>query len=137
MKKVKSIFRYIFAIVLIVSIVIFTIINILNSTLLDKSFVLKILDETGYYDKVLGYAQNNFENYIIQSGLDKTVIDGIITREDVVNDTQKILNNIYNNIEEKINAENLKTKLQANIDTATQGMLLTTSQKDSLNSSSL
>lgn len=134
MKKVKSVFRYIFAIVLAISLIIFFLVNILSSTILDKKYVSNKLDETGYYDKVYGYAISNFENYIIQSGLDKSVLDGIITREDVVNDTQKILNNIYSNIEETINAESLKTKLHANIETATQGMIVTEEQKVSLNS---
>jgi hypothetical protein len=132
-KKVKSVFRYIFAVAFAISLIIYFLINILSSTLLNKNYVLKKLDETGYYDKVYGYATSNFENYIIQSGLDKSVLDGIITREDVVNDTQKVLNNIYTNIEETVNAENLKTKLRANIDSATQGMLVTEEQKNSLN----
>lgn len=133
MKKVKSVFRYIFAVAFAISLIIYFLINILSSTLLNKNYVLKKLDETGYYDKVYGYATSNFENYIIQSGLDKSVLDGIITREDVVNDTKKVLNNIYTNIEETVNAENLKTKLRANIDSATQGMLVTEEQKNSLN----
>lgn len=133
MKKVKSVFRYIFAIVLAISLIIFFLVNILSSTILDKKYVSNKLDETGYYDKVYGYAISNFENYIIQSGLDKSVLDGIITREDVVNDTQKILNNIYSNIEETVNAESLKTKLHANIENATQGMIVTEEQKVSLN----
>lgn len=133
MKKVKSVFRYIFAVAFAISLIIYFLINILSSTLLNKSYVLKKLDETGYYDKVYGYATSNFENYIIQSGLDKSVLDGIITKEDVINDTQKVLNNIYTNIEETVNAENLKIKLRANIDSATQGMLVTEEQKNSLN----
>ena len=133
MKKVKSIFRYIFAIVLTISIGIYFVINIVSSTILNKNYVLKKLDETGYYDKVYGYANSNFEKYIIQSGLDKSVLEGIITRDDVVNDTQKIITNIFSNIEETINTDNLKTKLHANIDAATQGMIVTEEQKASLN----
>ena len=133
MKKVKSVFRYVFASVLAISLIIYFVINTFSSTLFDKNYVLKVIDETGYYDKIYGYATSNFENYIIQSGLDKSVLEGIITREDVVNDTQKILNNIYSNIEETVNADSLKTKLHANIDTAIQGMLVTEEQKASLN----
>lgn len=133
MSKIKSIFRYIFTIVLTISLIIYITINVLSSTILDKSFVLNKLDETGYYDKVYGYALTNFENYIIQSGLEESVLEGILTREDVVNDTQKILNNIYNNIEEDVDATSLKERLNANIEEATKSMLLTTSQKEALN----
>ena len=132
MKKVKSIFRYIFTIILTITLIAYFVINILSSTIMNKSFVLSKLDETGYYDKILGYAQENFENYLVQSGLDKSVLENIITREDVVEDTQKVLNNIYSNIEENINAENLKTKLNANIENATKNMGLSDAQKASL-----
>ena len=133
MKKIKLIFRNIFAIILSITLIIYFITNILLSTILDKNFILKKIEETGYYDKIYGYATSNFENYIIQSGLDKSVLDGILTREDVVKDTERILNNIYSNIEESVTAESLKTKLHANIEVATQGMQITEEQKESLN----
>ena len=41
-------------------------------------------------------AEDNFEKYINQSGLDESVFEGIITKEKVEKDSKIILYNIFN-----------------------------------------
>ena len=132
MSKVKEILRYVLAIILAIAIIVYVIVNIASSTLLNKNFVLDKLDETAYYTKIYAYAKENFKNYIQQSGFEESVLDEIITEEQVKKDAQKVLTNIYNNIDEEVTAEEMKSKLQENIKKQTQNMIITTEQQKSI-----
>lgn len=129
MKKIGSFFRYIFTIILAISLILLFLINILSTTIFDKEFILKINDEVGYYDKAYEYLTADFEQYLTQNELDKSGIEEVITKEDIVNDTEKLLNNINGNREEIISAENIKAKLSAKIEAKTQDAQITEEQK--------
>ena len=116
MKVLKNIFTYIIITLLTVLISAFFMIRLLSSTILSKDYVLAKLDETDYYNKVYSYVESNFEKYIYQSGLDESVIKNIITVEQVKEDTQSILDNIYDNAKKEIKVEEVKQNLIENIE---------------------
>ena len=89
MKKLKTIVRYIISIILTIVLTAWIIINIASSTILDEQYVLDKFEETDYYSKIYTMAESNFENYIHQSGLDEEVLQGLITEEQLENDTKK------------------------------------------------
>lgn len=132
MRNVKTILRYILSIILTIAIIIFIIANVAKTTILDKNYVLSKLDETSYYVKIYGYIKENFKNYIQQSGFEESILDDVISEEQVRLDTQKVITNIYNNVNEEITAEELKTKLSENIKKATINMILTTEQQNAI-----
>ena len=134
MSKVKSVIRYVLAIILTLAIILFSIINIASFTIINKAFVLKKLEETSYYNKIYSYTKSNFENYIYQSGLDETVLENVITEEQVKSDTEKIITNIYNSIEEDISVDDIKERLSNNIEKVTGDNKLTEAQKQSIDS---
>ena len=134
MKNVKTILRYILAVILTFSIVIFLVVNIAKSTILNKTFVLNKLDQTAYYTKIYAYIKENFKNHIQQSGLEETILDDLITQEQVENDTKKVITNMYNNVHEEISTEELKQRLTSKIDEQIKGTLVTTEQKQEINS---
>ena len=130
--KVKTVIRYILSVVLALAIIVFLLANLAKTTILDKNYVLGKLDKTSYYVKLYGYIKENVKNYIPQSGFDESIIDGVITEEQVKTDTKKVITNIYNDINEKITAEEIKTKLSENIKKATSNMIITTEQQKSI-----
>lgn len=132
MKNIKNISKYIITIILTIFIIIFVIANIARSSILNKNFILKKLDDTAYYVKVYGYIKENFKNYIQQSGFDESILNNVITQEQVKEDTNKIITNLYNNVNEEITAKEIETKLSENIKKATAEIEITEEQQTAI-----
>lgn len=132
MRIFKKTIKYILTIIITVLIIAYLLINLLSSTILNESYILSKLEETGYYDKIYDYVLSNFENYIHQSGFDEEVLDNIITKEKVRNDTRAIISNIFNGIAEDIEVKDIEEKLNENINNQISGMTLTEVQKQSI-----
>ena len=133
MKKLKTIVRYIISIILTIILTAWIIINIASSTILDEQYVLDKFEETDYYSKIYTMAESNFENYIHQSGLDEEVLQGLITEEQLENDTKKIISNIYNGTNETIDTEQLRTDLTNKIEQSLTNRAITAAQRRSIN----
>ena len=86
-----------------------------------------------YYYKIYSDVKSNFENYIYQSGLDEVVLENIVTQDQVKEDVQSIVNNIYDNAKIEIDTEVIKQKLNTNISNSLQNTKLTSSQQNSIN----
>lgn len=117
MKILKNFFMICLSLILTIAVVSIMIINQVSSTILKKDYILAKLEETDYYHKIYEYVESNFEKYIYQSGLDESVIENVITEEQVKQDTQKILANLYDHAQETIETEEMKQKLETNIQT--------------------
>lgn len=116
MKIARKIIRYIIAFVLSVSIISYFLVKLTSSTILSESYILAKLEETNYYEKILEEVKSNFEKYIYQSGMDEEIIENIVSEDRIKEDTKLILNNIYDGLEEKINAQTIKDSLNSNIE---------------------
>ena len=125
----KRIIQYIVATILALAILALIIINILTSSVLSKEYILGKLQEQNYYEKIYNEVESNFENYINQSGLDEEVLKDIITKDKIQKDTKIIINNIYNGMDEKIDTEEIKNKLNENIDNSLNRKKTATEQK--------
>ena len=79
-------------------------------------YIEKQLDEVNYYASVYNKVEENFGQYILQSGLDEHVIDNIVTEEQIKQDIQNIINAIYNNEEYTVSTELVKENLEKNIE---------------------
>ena len=132
MRTFKKIVTYICALILAISIVLCTLVYLISSTILNKNYVLEKLDETNYYSQIYELVESNFENYIQQSGLDETVIDGIITEEKVKEDTEQILINLYDGLSEEISTQEIADTLNANITASLGDRVLTTDEEESV-----
>lgn len=116
MRTLKTFTKYLISFILTVLTIIFLSINIISNTILNEKYILEKLEKTDYYGKITGLVQSNFENYINQSGLDEEVLIGIVTTKDVEEDTKIILRNMFSDTNEKIDVEDLKIKLNSNIE---------------------
>lgn len=128
----KKILRYIIAILLTIVIIAFLLINLLSSTILSEQYILSKLEETDYYNKMYQYVESSFENYIYQSGLDENVLEDIVSKEKIEKDTKIIIGNIYDGRNEKIDTQEIKDNLNANINKSLGNKKLNTTQKTAI-----
>ena len=116
MRVVRLILQYILTIILAMSVLALILINIITSTVLNESYIMSKLEEEDYYNKIYESAESNFENYIHQSGLDEEVLNNIITKEKIEKDTKITINNIFDGTDTEIDTDEIKNKLNENID---------------------
>ncbi len=116
MKGLPLIIRYILIILLTVVIIAFVVLHIATSTILSKEYTLTKLEETGYYNGIYQEVENNFRNYIDQSGLEEEVMNNVITEDKVKKDVNIIIDNIYDGKNEEIDVTEIETNLNNNIE---------------------
>ena len=132
MRIFKRIIKYIIAIILTIATIIYITINLLSSTILSKEYVINKIEEIGYYDKIYESVESNFENYIYQSGLDENVLENIVSKEKIREDTNLILNNIYDGAEKEIDVQEIEDNLNKNIETSLGNQRLNATQQKSI-----
>ncbi len=129
----NKLLKYIFAIILYLSLTIVVLINILNSTILSKEYILNKLEESNYYNNIYTEVENNFENYIYQSGLDPIVLENIVSRDKIKEDTNIIISNIYDGSNKNIDLEVVRNNLSTNIDKSLEDRYLSEENKKAIN----
>ena len=112
--------------------IIYITINLLSSTILSKEYVINKIEEIGYYDKIYESVESNFENYIYQSGLDENALENIVSKEKIREDTNLILNNIYDGAEKEIDVQEIEDNLNKNIETSLGNQRLNATQQKSI-----
>ncbi len=126
MKKViEIIIRSILIIILFISLLGFSILNIISKTICTENYALQKLEETNYYGNIYTQIKSDFRNYIFQSGLDESVIDDVVTLDEVKEDTKKMITGIYNGISEEIKVDKIEERLNNNINKSLEGRSLT------------
>lgn len=116
MKIIANIARFILIAILTICIIAIGIISIVSSTILDKNYIMSKLEETNFYEETYNLVENNFENYIHQSGLEETALKDICSKDKVKQDINLMLSNIYEGTNKKIDTTEIKDNLNKNID---------------------
>lgn len=129
MNTVIKIIRFILILVLTISIISLVFINVANSTILNKDYVLEKLEETNYYINIKGEIDSAFQNYIGQSGLDEEVLQNIVTEDKIKEDTNIILSNIYDGTSKEISTDEIEQNLRKNIENSLDTKLNVTQQR--------
>ena len=129
----NKLLKYIFAILFYLSLTIVVLINILNSTILSKEYILNKLEESNYYNNIYTEVENNFENYIYQSGLDPIVLRNIVSRDKIKEDTNIIISNIYDGNNKVIDLEVVRNNLSTNIDKSLEDRYVSEENKKAIN----
>lgn len=132
-KVVETIIKIILVALLFICIFAFGILNILSKTILSQEYTLKMLDQSNYYANIYTQIKSDFRNYIYQSGLDETVIDDIITPEEVKEDSKKIITGLYNGLHEEVNTDKVAERLNANIDKSLEGRNIDSKTREQIN----
>lgn len=116
MKIITKILKFIVMTIIVLCLTYIGIKNIVCSTIFNKEYIIKKLDETNFYSETYKFVESSFENYIGQSGLEEDVIKNICTEDKVRKDINIILSNIYNGTKEEIDTSEIANKLNSNID---------------------
>ena len=111
MKFAIKILNAVLVVVLTVCIIGIVILKVASTTILKETYVHKMMEESKYYDNLYEEIKSNFENYIGPSGFDENILDDICSKQDIQNDTETILDNIYEGKGEKINTEEIKSRI--------------------------
>ena len=112
---VKKILTYILIYFIILLLSASTILIIFSTTLLNKNYILSTLEKEDYYNKTYSIIMEKFKDNTIQSGLEDSVLDGIMIKEELENDIKTFVDYIYTGKEYNVSIENLKTRLENNI----------------------
>lgn len=115
MHKTRKIIGYSLSFILTILLVIFIVLTILKTTILNENYVLKTFDNNNYYKLVSDKILENMEDYMRSSGLDKEILTDIFTEKDIKNDVKKYLDKIYKDSNIKFDDSKLKEKLVNNI----------------------
>ena len=118
MKIIKPILKLIIGCIFVVSLLGIIVIQNIETTIMDKEYVLEKMEKNNYYGNLYSNIVNEFKGYIGPSGLDEKVLNDIITIDQVEDDVKKMINNIYNDSSEelKIETSGIEEKLHANIE---------------------
>ena len=111
MKLIIKFLNAVLVVVLTVCIIGIVFVSMASSTILEKAYIHKMIEESRYYDNLYEEIKSNFENYIGPSGLDENILDDICSKEDIKNDTETIIDNIYKGTGKKINTDEIKNRI--------------------------
>lgn len=115
MNVVKKILTVVFILLLMLSILLVTSICLASKTILNKEYVWGALENSHYYDQVYDEMKDSLESYIGPSGLDESVLDNLYTKDQVKQDIDMVVDNLYEGKKIDINTNELKDKLRVNI----------------------
>lgn len=111
----KKIFTYFLGFILSIFIFLLAILLIFSQTVFKKSFTLNALEKNNYYEKTYGDIRESFNNYIMQSGLDESILDNLYSIEKIKQDVNNVVNSIYENEQINTNTQDIKAELDSRI----------------------
>ncbi len=132
MKEFKVIARFIMSFILAISIICFVLIFTLSNTVLSEKYIFDSLEKADYYNKTYESIESNFEKYIQQSGLDEDVLKNIVTKEQVEEDTKRIIISIFDGLHEDVSTQKLEETLKNNISKSINNRSLSTEEKKAI-----
>lgn len=115
MKILKLIINILIAFFLTVIIIVDSIAIFAQNTILSEEYVLSKLDENAYYEKVKTDLDNEFENYLYQSGFPKEVFENLYVDENLKEDVNLVIDSLYKGTEVQINTNHISERLNYNI----------------------
>ena len=115
MKNTRKIIGYISAFILSLLVIFAFILGYINSFLFNEVNMRTAMKDTNYYYNIYGIINDITNDYVLQSGFDNKILDGVITEYQVQEDINKVVDGLYNNKKAEINTENMEKKLHENI----------------------
>lgn len=112
---VKNIISYILSFIMLALIIAIVAVSFLQNKVLNEDYWKMQMEQNNYYEKLEVTINDGFENYIMQSGMDSSVFEGIYDLDKVKEDTNSIVHAILNNEEFKIDTSTIREKLDNNI----------------------
>lgn len=111
----KKIITYIISFFLSLCILLLTSLLIFSNTILSKNYMISMLEQNNYYERTYEDIKDGFKNYIMQSGLEESILDDLCSKEEVKNDINMVIDCLYENRGFQIDTQTMKNKLDNRI----------------------
>ena len=115
MSRAKIILSYLVGLLLSMCLLILALLLIIRKTIFDKSFMYRVIDENNYYVNVYNRIDENVKDYMMSSGLEEDILDGVIEEDNVKKDAKNFIDSIYKGEVYIVNTEEIESKLRSNI----------------------
>ena len=133
MKNKKILLYYLLEFILTIFIFLTIILLILRLTILNKNYFIKTLEKNNYYNELYLDINNDFENYIMQSGFDIKIVDNLFTEDSLKKVINNNVDNFYKGKEIKVDTNNIKENLNNNINIYLESNNIRVTDEKSLN----
>ena len=134
MDKIKLLLKLTLGFITTIIFTLIVIFLILKITILNKNYVLKTLEETNYYNNLTEEIENDMGYNLLSSGLDKTVLNELVIKNEVKSAVMNLIDSIYSGNNYELNNKNITEKLNKNIDEYLKKNNIMIVDKKSLNS---
>ena len=114
-EQVKIISGYVLSFITFLLLIVLSVCVILKISVLNKSYVLKHLENLNYYKNISNEIKDDMESYMISSGLDNVVLNDIYTLDEVKSDINSFIEVSYKGEKYNINTDKIKIRLEDNI----------------------
>lgn len=111
----KKIVVYIINFLLVILIFLLSSLLILSNTVLNKQYVKNVLIKNDYYGRTYANIKEDFKNYIMQSGLQESILEDLYDREKVNSDIDMVIDSIFENKKLSIDTKTITKKLDNRI----------------------
>lgn len=115
MKVIKGVINTVIAFFLTIAILANFLVILCSKTIMNKDYMLGLLEKNGYYEKIGTNLKNSFTEYQYQSGLPEDVFENVYLQEELKKDIDSIINYLYNGEEFSNHSENVKNRVDENI----------------------
>lgn len=116
MNKKKRIVSYIISAILVIFLSATILFVNANATILNSSNVKSKIAEANYYEEVYNIIIDSCNNYVMQSGFEDTIINGVISKEDVEKDVKGLIDYMYEGKEYSVQTQGIRASLDKNIE---------------------
>lgn len=113
--RIKLIFYYLSEFLLSILVLLLFLIALLECTVLRPKYILDQFEKNNYYEVLYKSINNEMSNYIIQAGLEDSVLDNIYTKDMVKKEVTRMVQKFYGNGKVTIDTKIVKENLENNI----------------------
>ena len=111
----KRLVSYLLSIMLVIFLFATIVLTTLNCTILSTMNVKKEVANSGYYGETQKIIVEACKNYVMQSGFDESIMDGVVNSYDVEVDVNGLIDYIYEGKEYTVQSNMIRTNLDNNI----------------------
>lgn len=115
MTKTRRLISYLLSIALVITLFATIVLTTLNCTLFSTNNVKKKIASSNYYEEVKIIINESCKDYVMQSGFDESIMDGVVNTYDVQFDVDGLVDYIYEGKEFEIHSNLIRANLDKNI----------------------
>ena len=115
MSKKKRLVSYLLSVALVVFLFITIVLTTLNCTILSTVNVKKKIANANYYEETKKIIVESCKDYVMQSGFDESIMDGVVNTYDVQFDVDGLVDYIYEGKEFEVHSNLIRANLDKNI----------------------